>query len=81
MFTYYIQMNPQFYAFRWITLLLTQEFELSTIMRIWDYLLSNPSGVQVDFSAFINKPSLAIFVVSKHHTCSEDAPHVYILEM
>ncbi|KAJ8455398.1 hypothetical protein OPV22_006545 [Ensete ventricosum] len=40
------KMNPQFYAFRWITLLLTQEFELSSIMRIWDYLLSNPSGVQ-----------------------------------
>ncbi|URE04585.1 TBC1 domain family member [Musa troglodytarum] len=46
MFTFYMQMNPQFYAFRWITLLLTQEFELSSIMRIWDYLLSNPSGVQ-----------------------------------
>ncbi|KAG6496909.1 hypothetical protein ZIOFF_044785 [Zingiber officinale] len=39
-------MNPQFYAFRWITLLLTQEFELSSIMRIWDCLLSHPSGVQ-----------------------------------
>ncbi|XP_042407675.1 TBC1 domain family member 13-like isoform X2 [Zingiber officinale] len=40
------KMNPQFYAFRWITLLLTQEFELSSIMRIWDCLLSHPSGVQ-----------------------------------
>lgn len=40
------KVKPHFYAFRWITLLLTQEFSLHTIMRIWDSLLSNPSGVQ-----------------------------------
>ncbi|XP_020521479.1 TBC1 domain family member 13 isoform X2 [Amborella trichopoda] len=40
------KVNPQFYAFRWITLLLTQEFNFPTILRIWDSLLSNPSGVQ-----------------------------------
>lgn len=47
-------MNPQFYAFRWITLLLTQEFELSSIMRIWDCLLSHPSGVQVGALGCLN---------------------------
>ncbi|CAL5438847.1 unnamed protein product [Camellia sinensis] len=30
----------------WITLLLTQEFDLHSVMRIWDTLLSNPFGVQ-----------------------------------
>ncbi|OAY31693.1 TBC1 domain family member 13 isoform X2 [Manihot esculenta] len=40
------KVKPQFYAFRWITLLLTQEFDLQCILRIWDSLLSNPSGVQ-----------------------------------
>ncbi|KAK6945098.1 Rab-GTPase-TBC domain [Dillenia turbinata] len=40
------KVNPQFYAFRWITLLLTQEFNFNSIMRIWDSLLSNPFGVQ-----------------------------------
>lgn len=40
------KVKPQFYAFRWITLLLTQEFGLKAIMRIWDSLLSNPFGVQ-----------------------------------
>ncbi|XP_020088979.1 TBC1 domain family member 13-like isoform X1 [Ananas comosus] len=40
------KVNPQFYAFRWITLLLTQEFKFHSIMRIWDCLLSNPCGVQ-----------------------------------
>ncbi|KDP32411.1 hypothetical protein JCGZ_13336 [Jatropha curcas] len=40
------KVKPQFYAFRWITLLLTQEFNFQSILRIWDSILSNPSGVQ-----------------------------------
>ncbi|KAE7998885.1 hypothetical protein FH972_003383 [Carpinus fangiana] len=40
------KVRPQFYAFRWITLLLTQEFNFQSILRIWDSLLSNPFGVQ-----------------------------------
>jgi hypothetical protein len=31
--------NPQFYAFRWITTLLTQEFNFPDVIRIWDSLL------------------------------------------
>ncbi|XP_042988430.1 TBC1 domain family member 13 isoform X4 [Carya illinoinensis] len=38
--------NPQFYAFRWITLLLTQEFNFSDSLHIWDTLLSDPEGPQ-----------------------------------
>lgn len=38
------QVNPQFYAFRWITLLLTQEFSFPDVMRLWDTLLSDPAG-------------------------------------
>ncbi|KAJ4823850.1 hypothetical protein Tsubulata_029440 [Turnera subulata] len=40
------KVKPQFYAFRWITLLLTQEFNFHSILRIWDSLLSNPFGIQ-----------------------------------
>ncbi|WJX95794.1 hypothetical protein P8452_77072 [Trifolium repens] len=40
------KVKPQFYAFRWITLLLTQEFKFESILRIWDTLLSNTFGVQ-----------------------------------
>ncbi|XP_010250111.1 PREDICTED: TBC1 domain family member 13-like [Nelumbo nucifera] len=40
------KVNPQFYGFRWITLLLTQEFSFNSIMRIWDSILSNPFGIQ-----------------------------------
>ncbi|XP_020228172.1 TBC1 domain family member 13 isoform X1 [Cajanus cajan] len=38
------KVNPQFYAFRWITLLLTQEFDFADILHIWDTLLSDPEG-------------------------------------
>ncbi|KAE9602990.1 hypothetical protein Lal_00018380 [Lupinus albus] len=40
------KVNPQFYAFRWITLLLTQEFNFADILHIWDTLLSDPDGPQ-----------------------------------
>ncbi|GLT28857.1 hypothetical protein SLA2020_037610 [Shorea laevis] len=40
------KVNPQFYAFRWITLLLTQEFNFADSLHIWDSLLSDPEGPQ-----------------------------------
>lgn len=46
-YAFFEQVKPQYYAFRWITLLLTQEFNFQCIMRIWDSLLANPFGVQV----------------------------------
>ncbi|OAY68869.1 TBC1 domain family member 13 [Ananas comosus] len=38
------KVNPQFYAFRWITLLLTQEFNFADCLHIWDTLLGDPEG-------------------------------------
>lgn len=38
------QVDPQFYSFRWITLLLAQEFPLPDTLRIWDMILSDPHG-------------------------------------
>ena len=38
------QVDPQFYSFRWITLLLSQEFPLPDTLRIWDMILSDPHG-------------------------------------
>lgn len=37
-------MDPQFYAFRWITLCLAQEFAFPDTLRIWDTMLSDPHG-------------------------------------
>lgn len=41
---YISKVNPQFYAFRWITLLLTQEFTFPDSLRLWDSLLGNREG-------------------------------------
>jgi hypothetical protein len=32
--------HPQFYTFRWLALMLSQEFGLYDTMRLWDNLLS-----------------------------------------
>ena len=47
------QVNPQFYAFRWITLLLTQEFKFRDCIHLWDALLGDPEGPQVRELPFI----------------------------
>ena len=36
--------NPQFFAFRWITTALTQEFPLPDAIRAWDAMLADPAG-------------------------------------
>lgn len=33
--------KPQFFAFRWLTLLLSQEFVLPDVIRIWDSLFAD----------------------------------------
>uniref|UniRef100_A0A1D1XUB7 TBC1 domain family member 13 n=2 Tax=Anthurium amnicola TaxID=1678845 RepID=A0A1D1XUB7_9ARAE len=40
------KMNPQLYAFRWIILLLTREFNFADSLQIWDTILSDPEGPQ-----------------------------------
>ena len=35
------KIKPEFYAFRWLTLLLSQEFHLPDVLRIWDTLFAD----------------------------------------
>ena len=35
-------MEPQYYAFRWLTTLGTRELELPEVVRLWDSLLADP---------------------------------------
>jgi TBC1 domain family member 13 len=35
------QLKPEFFAFRWLTLLLSQEFELPDVIAIWDVLFAD----------------------------------------
>jgi len=39
-------LNPQFYSFRWLTLLLSQEFDLPDVMRLWDSLFADEERFQ-----------------------------------
>ncbi|KAG1661850.1 hypothetical protein FOA52_011617 [Chlamydomonas sp. UWO 241] len=38
------KVDPHFFAFRWITLLLSQEFDLPDTLRLWDAILADPHG-------------------------------------
>ena len=35
--------RPQYFSFRWLTLMLSQEFPLPEVLRIWDSLLADES--------------------------------------
>ena len=36
-----LKISAQFYAFRWITLVFTQEFDFDDTLTLWDYLLAD----------------------------------------
>ncbi|KAE8748700.1 hypothetical protein FOCC_FOCC004503 [Frankliniella occidentalis] len=36
-----LELRPQYYSFRWLTLLLSQEFPLPDVLRIWDSLFAD----------------------------------------
>ena len=38
-----LQLEPSFYALRWITTLLSREFNLPDTIRVWDSLFSDTS--------------------------------------
>eukprot|EP01025_Chloroclados_australasicus_P041528 TRINITY_DN4400_c0_g1_i1.p1 TRINITY_DN4400_c0_g1~~TRINITY_DN4400_c0_g1_i1.p1 ORF type:complete len:353 (-),score=38.45 TRINITY_DN4400_c0_g1_i1:338-1396(-) len=38
------KVNHHYYAFRWTTLLLTQEFQFPDVLRLWDTIFSDPRG-------------------------------------
>lgn len=37
------QLEPEFYSFRWITLLMSQEFKLPEVIQLWDFLFADPN--------------------------------------
>ncbi|XP_063633283.1 TBC1 domain family member 13 [Cydia splendana] len=45
------ELKPQYYSFRWITLLLSQEFSLPDVERLWDSLFADP--MRFDFLIYI----------------------------
>ena len=61
------QVKPQFFAFRWITLLLSQEFILPDVMRLWDSLFSDPDRFE-----FLLHVCCAMLVLLREHILKGD---------
>ena len=57
----------QYFAFRWYTLFLTQEFELPDILRLWDSILSTE-----DLFEFMNFLCLAILKIKREDIITKD---------
>ncbi|KAG0198910.1 hypothetical protein BGX28_007712 [Mortierella sp. GBA30] len=45
---------PEYYSFRWLTVLCTQEFEVPDVWRIWDSILADTGGVEKDYDFLLD---------------------------
>ncbi|KAG0305951.1 hypothetical protein BGZ98_003246 [Dissophora globulifera] len=45
---------PEYYSFRWLTVLCTQEFEVPDVWRIWDSVLADTGGVEKDYDFLLD---------------------------
>ncbi|KAF9347282.1 hypothetical protein BGX34_003256 [Mortierella sp. NVP85] len=45
---------PEYYGFRWLTVLCTQEFEMPDVWRIWDSILADTGGVERDYDFLLD---------------------------
>eukprot|EP01016_Furgasonia_blochmanni_P007354 TRINITY_DN12948_c0_g1_i2.p1 TRINITY_DN12948_c0_g1~~TRINITY_DN12948_c0_g1_i2.p1 ORF type:complete len:327 (-),score=64.45 TRINITY_DN12948_c0_g1_i2:257-1237(-) len=61
------EVNPQFYSLRWLMLMLTQEFLLSEVNRLWDTLLAYPQKL-----VYLNYICLGIIVIQKDTLLESD---------
>lgn len=62
-----IGIKPQFYCLRWLMLLLTQEFQISDVMRLWDALLSHPERL-----GYLNFVCLALIQNQRENLIKSD---------
>lgn len=70
------ELYPQYYSFRWLTLLLSQEFPLPDVLRIWDSLFSDP-----DRFSFLIHICCAMIILLHDHILNGDFPaNVKILQ-
>lgn len=64
-----LELKPQYYSFRWITLLLSQEFPLPDVLRIWDSLFSDQH--RFDFLIYV---CCAMIVILRNQLLDGDFP-------
>lgn len=63
------ELKPQYYAFRYLTLLLSQEFPLPDVLRIWDSLLSDEKRFQ-----FLITMCCAMLILLRSDILKDDFP-------
>ncbi len=70
--------DPRFYSFRWLTLMLSQEFELPDVLRLWDSLFADSQRF-----SFLNYCCCAMLVydhvITSPHLISPLDPHPHLL--
>ncbi|KAG9326901.1 hypothetical protein KVV02_001425 [Mortierella alpina] len=45
---------PEYYSFRWLTVLCTQEFDVPDVWRIWDSILADTGGTEKDYDFLLD---------------------------
>ncbi|XP_050683759.1 TBC1 domain family member 13 isoform X2 [Leptidea sinapis] len=70
------ELKPQYYSFRWLTLLLSQEFSLPDVERIWDSLFADPHR----FDFLINICCAMILLVRENILSGDFASNVKLLQ-
>ena len=61
---------PQYYSFRWLTLMLSQEFPLPDVLRLWDSILSDES--RFDYLTYV---CCAMIVLVRDQLLENDFPN------
>jgi hypothetical protein len=61
----------EYFAFKWVTLFFTQDFDMPGILRLWDSLLSDD-----DLYDFLNMLMLGILRINKKNILNNDFPGI-----
>ncbi|XP_023298207.2 TBC1 domain family member 13 isoform X2 [Lucilia cuprina] len=70
------ELHPQYYSFRWISLILSQEFPLPDVVRIWDSVLSDEKRFD-----FLLKICCAMILIQRDQILQNDfASNVKLLQ-
>jgi hypothetical protein len=70
------KVEPQFYTFRWLTLLFAKEFTLPDLFRLWDSLFSLRPHDRLVFLRYL---AVAILLSHGHVLAHEDLPEILTL--
>ncbi|XP_044732800.1 TBC1 domain family member 13 [Chrysoperla carnea] len=65
-----LELCPQYYSFRWLTLMLSQEFPLPDVLRIWDSLFADEN--RFDFLIYI---CCSMIMLVRNQLIKGDFPH------